>query len=269
MALSTYFGYTGLAFFTFALLGPRFKATRFIARYATAIVAMIVCASYGVLASLVFKVIGHKSLSQWTVARSFDTLLSPLLGISFTVEHEERMSTRPAIFISNHQTELDVLMLGRMFPKHTSVTSKKELKYMPFLGQFMTLSGTVFIDRANRKNAVASFDTAVRQIKDEKQNVWIFPEGTRSAFAEADLLNFKKGCFHLAIQAGVPIVPIVVGNYSHVFSWKRKHLEPGVIPIKVLEPIETKDLTAADVDRLVVEVRNNMLKTIKEMSQIK
>lgn len=267
MAMSTYLGLGGIAVLTFALLGPQFRATRFAARYFTAVVTMVICATYGVFASLVFKVLGLKSLSQWTTARSFNYLLCPLLGIKFKVENEERMSTRPAIFISNHQTELDVLMLGRMFPKHTSVTSKKELKYVPFLGQFMTLSGAVFIDRANRKNAVASFDTAVKQIKAEEQNVWIFPEGTRSAFTEPDLLPFKKGCFHLAIQAGVPIVPVVVANYSHVFSFKRKHLEPGIIPVRVLEPIETKDLTAADVDKLVITVRENMLKEIKALGK--
>lgn len=97
----------------------------------------------------------------------------------------------------------------------------------------VALSGTVFIDRANRKSAIAAFDGAIREIRDNKQSVWIFPEGTRSYFSQADLLPFKKGAFHLAIQAGVPIVPIVVANYSHVLHLQDRTFEPGLINVKV------------------------------------
>lgn len=97
----------------------------------------------------------------------------------------------------------------------------------------MALSGTVFIDRSNRKSAIAAFDGAIREIRDNKQSVWIFPEGTRSHFPTPDLLPFKKGAFHLAIQAGVPIVPVVVANYSHVLYVRDRSFEQGLIKIKV------------------------------------
>lgn len=97
----------------------------------------------------------------------------------------------------------------------------------------VALSGTVFIDRSNRKSAIAAFDGAIREIRDNKQSVWIFPEGTRSHFATPDLLPFKKGAFHLAIQAGVPIVPVVVANYSHVLHVRDRSFEQGLIKIKV------------------------------------
>lgn len=101
----------------------------------------------------------------------------------------------------------------------------------------MALSGTVFIDRSNRKSAIAAFDGAIREIRDNKQSVWIFPEGTRSHFPTPDLLPFKKGAFHLAIQAGVPIVPVVVANYSHVLHVRGRSFEQGLIKIKVRLPI--------------------------------
>lgn len=97
----------------------------------------------------------------------------------------------------------------------------------------MALSGTVFIDRANRENALQAFSSAVREMKENKQSVWIFPEGTRSYFIKPDMLPFKKGAFHLAIQAGVPIVPVIVQNYSHVLHLQRRSFEPGTIKIKV------------------------------------
>ena len=264
-SLSTIFTTFIIGVVMFAFLGPLVQQTRFLARVTTTILAIIVCASYGVVSSIALRLIGKSGLSQWTTARAYSNLLSPLLGIYFKVEHEERLLTRPAVFISNHQTDMDVLMLGRLFPKYCSVTSKKELKYMPFLGWFMTLSGTVFIDRANRKNAVASFDSAVQHIKSKRQSVWIFPEGTRSNFTEPDMLPFKKGAFHLAIQAGVDIVPVVVSNYSDLFNWRAKRCESGTCKIRVLEPIPTADLTAADVDRLAKDVREDMLKVLREI----
>jgi len=80
--------------------------------------------------------------------------------------------------------------------------------------------------------------TIVRQlIFTIQQSVFVFPEGTRSYFSKADLLPFKRGAFHLAIQAGVPIVPIVVGNYSHVLQLQAMSFESGTIDIRGMPPL--------------------------------
>lgn len=102
---------------------------------------------------------------------------------------------------------------------------------------------------------------------DAKQSVYIFPEGTRSYYEKPDLLSFKKGAFHLAIQAQVPIVPIVVANYSNILNAKKKIFRPGLIPVRVLEPIETKGKTKEDVDALLTETRDRMLKVLVEITQ--
>lgn len=169
-------------------------------------------------------------------------------------------------------------MLGCIFPHHCSVTAKKSLKSMPFLGWFMSLSGTVFIDRANSTNARNALAGASEEITREKQSVYMFPEGTRSYAKEPMLLPFKKGAFHLAVQAGVPIVPVVVANYSDVLfvpGWKFKagdiavkgmahlmsHFEYLLILI-VLKPIETKGLQPSDVEDLARDTRELMLREI-------
>jgi lysophosphatidate acyltransferase len=95
----------------------------------------------------------------------------------------------------------------------------------------VTLSKTVFIDRANRATARAAFDDAAAHMRREKQSVFIFPEGTRSYATKPDLLPFKKGAFHLAIQAQVPIVPIVVANYAHILNVKARIFRPGVVDV--------------------------------------
>ena len=165
-------------------------------------------------------------------------------------------------------SELDVLMLGCMFPKYTSVTAKKSLKYVPLLGWFMALSKTVFIDRANRTTSRAAFDTAAHTMKSTRQNVFIFPEGTRSYASKPDLLPFKKGAFHLAVQAQVPIVPVVCGNYFHVLDVKGKRFTPGVVDVTVLPPIQTKGLGAEHVDELVKKTRDAMMDELIRLSHV-
>lgn len=145
----------------------------------------------------------------------------------------------------------------------------------------MTLSGAIFIDRKNSKDAREAMKGAADQMQTMKQSVYMFPEGTRSYAKEPMLLPFKKGAFHLAIQAQVPIVPVVTANYSHVLYVKDFHFTSGKIPTKgtsmkgntvcgsvvltnatVLEPIQTTGLTAADVDDLCTKTREAMLKEI-------
>lgn len=201
-------------------------------------------------------------------------------GVTFTIEDPNNWlnTTRPAVFIGNHQTELDVLMLGYIFPKYCSVTAKKSLKSIPFLGWFMALSGSVFIDRSNSNDARAAMAGAASEMTTERQSVYMFPEGTRSYSEEPMLLPFKKGAFYLAVQAGVPIVPVVAANYSDILYVKAWRFRSGSIPVKgksklllnlccvliilVLKPIETKGLKASDVDDLARDTREMMLREI-------
>ncbi|KAF7197533.1 putative 1-acyl-sn-glycerol-3-phosphate acyltransferase [Pseudocercospora fuligena] len=255
-----------LVFLSNALKMP---ALEFYARSLASFIALFICACYGTIASACLNVVGYGGLGQWTTARSFKWTMLLFTGVWFDIQDEKDYlnTTRPAVFVGNHQTELDVLFLGHVFPKYCSVTAKKSLKMVPFLGWFMALSKTVFIERTSRTQAFAAFDNAAKQMQEAKQSVYIFPEGTRSYYDKPDLLSFKKGAFHLAIQAQVPIVPIVVANYSNVLNMKKKIFRPGSIPIRVLAPIETKGKTKEDVDELLNETREKMLKVLIEITQ--
>lgn len=214
-------------------LGQKVPRAAFVARCLAAYGSLLLCATYGVAASIVLRIAGYGRISQWATARSFKWVMRFTTGVRFDiVEGEEHLSTRPAIFVGNHQTELDVLMLGNVFPPYCSVTAKKSLRNIPFLGWFMWLSRTVFIDRANRETAMKAFDGAVDEMKTHQQSVFIFPEGTRSYSDEAMLLPFKKGAFHLAVRAGVPIVPVVTENYAHIMSPRAWRFDAGTIRIK-------------------------------------
>lgn len=226
-------GYIALTMFFYALSLVLPKAS-FVARVLASYLSLIVCSLYGVSASVALRLVGRGQLAQWTVARSFKYLMGFATGVTFDVEDPRNhlATVRPAVFIGNHQTELDVLMLGCMFPKYCSVTAKASLKKVPFLGWFMALSGSVFIDRANSKDARQAMQGAANEIRDKRQSVYMFPEGTRSYAKEPMMLPFKKGAFHLAVQAQVPIVPVVVANYSHVLWVKGLVFNAGRIPCK-------------------------------------
>ena len=127
----------------------------------------------------------------------------------------------------------------------------------------MALSKTVFIERKSRTQAVAAFDAAAEQMHKNRQSVYIFPEGTRSYYDHPDLLHFKKGAFHLAVQAQVPIIPIAIANYSNVLDVRRKLFRPGTIPVRVAKPILTKGKTKEDVDDLIKETRDVMLEELR------
>ena len=149
----------------------------------------------------------------------------------------------------------------------------------------MTLSGAIFIDRKNNARAIQSVAAAGETIRRRGTSVWMFPEGTRTSKPVPDLLPFKKGAFHLAIQSGVPITPVVCEHY-----WKLYHagtLESGNLKIKgthsskpfsfasmfikyvdciVLPPVPTTGLTTSDASELARKVREQMLSALYEIS---
>lgn len=226
--------YFGLSTSLFTLSAMGLPAASFYARLLTSYGALVVCASYGVFTALLLRPLKHHRIVQYLTARSFKYLMRLATGVSFEiVSGKEYLSTpRPCVIIGNHQSELDVLFLGTIFPPYTSVTAKSSLKLIPFLGWFMALSGTVFIDRGNRVDALKAFQGAAEEMRREKQNVFIFPEGTRSYANGPELGAFKKGAFHLAVQAGVEIVPVIAANYAGVLNVGRRRFRAGRIPVQ-------------------------------------
>jgi lysophosphatidate acyltransferase len=234
LSIALYIGLT-LALYMVSVVVP---IAGFFARLLASYLSLIICATYGVIVSILLRLVGYGRISQWATARSFKYVMRFTTGITFSIDdpHNYLNTIRPAVFVGNHQTELDVLMLANIFPQYCSVTAKSSLKRVPFLGWFMALSGTVFIDRQNSSSAREAMKGAAEEIRRERQSVYMFPEGTRSYYKEPGLLPFKKGAFHLAVQAKVPIVPVVVANYSHILYVKGMVFRSGDIPVKGILP---------------------------------
>jgi putative phosphoserine phosphatase/1-acylglycerol-3-phosphate O-acyltransferase len=183
-----------------------------------------------------------------------------LAGIQLAVRGEEHLWThRPAVFVFNHQSNADMLIAAKLIRKQARGVAKKELQKMPILGQLMTAAGTIFLDRENKEKSIEALKPAIESLK-SGISVIIFPEGTRSY--DYTLGAFKKGAFHIAMQANVPIVPIVIKNAHDAMPRGSNIFKPTAVEVIVLPPISTEHWTAEYLNEHIAEVRTLFLKEL-------
>lgn len=158
-----------------------------------------------------------------------------LTGARLVMLDEARIAG-PAIFVCNHTSNLDIVILPAILPREVRFVAKRELKNVPFFGPAFGAAGAVFIDRSDPAGAVAAMRRGVRTLP-SGWSLAIFPEGTRSK--DGSLQRFKRGVVHLALATGMPIVPIgIVGARE---SWGRGQflMRPGRVVCAVGPAIET------------------------------
>jgi putative phosphoserine phosphatase/1-acylglycerol-3-phosphate O-acyltransferase len=184
----------------------------------------------------------------------FADTASALIGMKLVVEGEEHLwSHRPAVFIFNHQSKADVIVIAKLLRRDFAGIGKQEIKKIPVLGKVMQYGGVVFIDRANTSSAIEAMTPLVKAITEEGKSVAIAPEGTRTVSPR--LAPFKKGAFHLAMQAGVPIVPIVIHNSLDVAPKGDFVFRPATVYVEVLPPLDTSGWTSKTIGEHVAQVR--------------
>jgi HAD superfamily hydrolase (TIGR01490 family) len=169
---------------------------------------------------------------------------SALAGVRLDVQGAEHLLTRPAVFVFNHQSQLDVLVLAKLLRGGFTGVAKKELANAPGFGLAFRLADVAFVDRGDSAQARQALEPAVQKLR-EGISLVIAPEGTRSP--TPTLGPFKKGAFHVAMQAGVPIVPIVIRNAGELMWRGASVIHPGTVHVQVLPPVPTDGWT---VDRL-------------------
>ncbi len=199
-------------------------------------------------------------------AKLLSTLAPLITGIRVVVENPERLEAfQPCVYVANHQDNYDFVTFGALFPRRTVVIGKKELGWIPIFNIFFRGAGNVLLDRKKRTRAVASLNQVIEVIEKKKASVFIFPEGTRNQTGEG-FLPFKKGAFHMAISAGVPIVPMVVSSMRERIRYDQKRIIPGEIRVRILEPVSTQGMKASDVDVLSANVRSKMIEAFHGLS---
>ncbi|MCB1690780.1 MAG: HAD-IB family hydrolase [Halioglobus sp.] len=205
---------------------------------------------------------GSRRESQNFSFSLFADTATALIGMDIKVNGEEHLwSHRPAVFVFNHQSKADVVIAAKLLRRDIAGVGKQEIKKeTPILGMVMELGGVVFIDRADGKSAINAMQPLVDAMRKEGKSVVIAPEGTRTVSPK--LAPFKKGAFHLALQAGVPIVPIVIHNAGDVAPKGDFVFRPATVQVDVLPPVDTSRWKAESIDEHVREVRNMFARTL-------
>ncbi len=190
-------------------------------------------------------------------------VLLRLVGCPVSIKGRERLKINsPVIFVSNHTSTLDLFLAAWLAPVGTVGMAKKEIVYFPFVGQMYLLSGHFRVDRSNHKQAIEDVEKMRELMERHNLSLFTWPEGTRSKCGQ--LLPFKKGVVHLAIQTRFPIVPFVVhGSYK---SWGKNTLtlrkEP--IHVEILPAIDTSDWDASTLDEHLMELYNLFISNLPQ-----
>jgi 1-acyl-sn-glycerol-3-phosphate acyltransferase len=222
----------------------------------------------GLLGGLTFLLISFFGLLYLAVTRDrntaahfahlFSLVMRTILGWKIEMEGLERLDTghHPVVIMNRHQSNLDVVTLGVFYPFHTVILGKKEIRKIPLFGWFFGASGNIFVDRKNARRAIESLREASTRIKQEALSLWVFPEGTRNA--SRALGPFKKGAFHVAIAAQIPVQPIASGPLDTLLDGRRWMVRPGTLRVRFLPEIPSAGLTSDDVDLLAAKVWTTM-----------
>ncbi|MEO1594455.1 MAG: HAD-IB family hydrolase [Pseudomonadota bacterium] len=188
----------------------------------------------------------------------FSETASALIGLDLAVRGEEHLwEQRPAVFVFNHQSKADLLVMLKLLRRDVAGVGKAEIRRMPVIGQVLELGGAVLIDRKNAKSAISAMQPLVDVMHEEGKSLIIAPEGTRSLSTE--LLPFKKGAFHIAMQAGVPIVPVVIHNSIDVAPKGTFVFRPATVHVDVLPPVDTSGWQRKEIDSHIEAVRQQFV----------
>jgi 1-acyl-sn-glycerol-3-phosphate acyltransferase len=184
-------------------------------------------------------------------ARAWSYLILKTTGVSVDVEGLERVSrTGSYLFAANHQSIYDIPVLFWHLPFQLRILAKASLGRFPFLGWHLARTGHVLVDR---KNPGPDLFRQVRSLIGARLSLIVFPEGTRSP--DGTLGRFKGGIFMMAIEAGLPVVPVAIDGTRHVMRKGRLMTCPGHVRLTVLDPIPTSGRSAEGARALADEVR--------------
>jgi len=189
-------------------------------------------------------------LFRW--AGSLITRINPLWDVTIEGWEQVEDPRHPFVVVSNHQSTIDIPLISRL-PIEMKWVVKAELMKIPGFGWMMQLAGDIPVDRSDPESR-SSVLTRAKRVLDKRCSVMLFPEGTRSR--DGRLLRYNDGAFRLAIQAGVPVLPLVVEGTLDALpknDWRfeqRAHLR-----LKVLPPVPTAGLTADDAPELRSRIR--------------
>ena len=182
-------------------------------------------------------------------------------GIQYDVAGLDNLDLKKKyIFMSNHESALDIILGVACIPYKIVFLAKKELFMIPLFGWAMQAAGMIKIDRQNPERARQSVDDAVNILTNSSFSTLIYPEGTRSE--TRNLLPFKKGGFILAIRSKLPIVPVTIIGAGRVLPKGSFKINKGQIKVIISKPISTKNLDVNNKEELIEYCRREIIKNL-------
>ena len=175
-----------------------------------------------------------------------------LLGVNVAVSGADHVPSGPAVYAANHASTLDIFVVFGHLPVDFRIIFKQSVGFIPILGWSIWLAGHVPIDRRNPFRARKSLERAARRIG-AGTNVVVFPEGTRSRDGRIGV--FRRGSFRLAIEAGVPVVPVSIVGVKAVVPHGIPSVVPGTVRVLIHPPVPSAGRTLEKVDAFAADVR--------------
>ncbi|HSN90948.1 MAG TPA: lysophospholipid acyltransferase family protein [Anaeromyxobacteraceae bacterium] len=227
---------------------------------AVAVYAALSMAFFFFLSLPVMIVTGSGELPIWLARKAWSRSCLWLAGVRIEQGRSRPLPPGPAIYASNHESALDIWALFRVLPAGVRFVAKEELFRIPVFGWYLRLGGHVPVDRHRRARAVSSLHRAAEAVRSGTSLI-VFPEGTRSL--DGRIHPFKKGPFALAMEAGVPVVPIAISGSGRITPKKVLSVRPGKIRMAVGEPFDPGQ--AADRTDLLRTVRRRIIELHREI----
>jgi len=200
--------------------------------------------------TIVFATLGHQKFAGATFPPTWARLLAWLTPIRVTVEGGEHAHRGESYVVAvNHQSQYDILVVYGWLKLDLKWVIKKELRKMPAIGLGCEKAGHIFVDRRDPKQASRAIRQALARLGDGI-GVLFFPEGTRSG--DGRLLRFKKGAFHLAIDQGLPVLPVTLVGTRDILPARSLKPFPGSVRMLIHPPISPE---GKDIETLLQETR--------------
>lgn len=216
-------------------------------------------------ASIVSSVFDRHGYAAHSCARAWSWLILRTTGVRVSVKGLERLQPNTTyVFIANHQSHYDTPVLFSTMPYQLRIIAKESLARFPILGWHLKRGGHLFVDR--RRPDRAGILKRWRGLVDEGLSLIIYAEGTRSA--DGRVARFKAGSFFLAIQAGLPVVPLSIIGTRQVMPKGRLRTEPGEVLLMVHDPIAPpviEDPTGHDAKALAEQVHGVVSRSVEAL----